>query len=247
MALVHGGPGAPGEMAPVARELSDICGVLEPLQTAGTLNGQVKELKKVLGENAELPVTLIGRSWGAWLAWILTARHPELVKKLILIGSGAFEEKYAVNINIARLERLSEKERAEVFSHLDKLNSPITIDKNGLMGKLGMAFFKTDSLSPLTYETEVIECDFNVNMRVWEQAHKLRINGKLLEMAEEIRCPVLALHGDYDPHLAAGVETPLLEALDDFRFILLEKCGHYPWLEKYARDRFYGILKEEII
>ncbi len=33
VAVIHGGPGAPGEMAPVARELSSRWGVLEPLQT----------------------------------------------------------------------------------------------------------------------------------------------------------------------------------------------------------------------
>lgn len=32
-AVLHGGPGAPGEMAPVAKELARFCGVLEPLQT----------------------------------------------------------------------------------------------------------------------------------------------------------------------------------------------------------------------
>lgn len=30
IAVIHGGPGAPGEMAPVARELSSVRGVLEP-------------------------------------------------------------------------------------------------------------------------------------------------------------------------------------------------------------------------
>ena len=63
-AVVHGGPGAPGEMALVARELSSVTGVLEPLQTATTLEGQVQELKAVLEKNAALPVTLIGFSWG---------------------------------------------------------------------------------------------------------------------------------------------------------------------------------------
>jgi hypothetical protein len=48
VAVIHGGPGAPGEMAPVARELSSVRGILEPLQTAATLEGQVQELKAVL-------------------------------------------------------------------------------------------------------------------------------------------------------------------------------------------------------
>jgi hypothetical protein len=42
VAVIHGGPGAPGEMAPVARELSSGWGVLEPFQTVSFLEGQVK-------------------------------------------------------------------------------------------------------------------------------------------------------------------------------------------------------------
>lgn len=48
VAVIHGGPGAPGEMAPVARELSLLCGVLEPLQTKTTVAEQVEELATVL-------------------------------------------------------------------------------------------------------------------------------------------------------------------------------------------------------
>ncbi len=58
VAAIDGGPGAPGQMAPVARELSVRWGVLEPLQTATSLEGQVQELRRVLEENGELPVTL---------------------------------------------------------------------------------------------------------------------------------------------------------------------------------------------
>ena len=44
VAVIHGGPGVPGEMAPVARELSLNTGILEPLQAAETVEGQVEEL-----------------------------------------------------------------------------------------------------------------------------------------------------------------------------------------------------------
>ena len=60
VAVIHGGPGAPGEMAPVARELSSITGVLEPLQSESTIEGQIGELGDVLEKNGDLPVTLIG-------------------------------------------------------------------------------------------------------------------------------------------------------------------------------------------
>ena len=67
IALIHGGPGAAGEMAPVARELASCWGVLEPLQTASYLKGQIGELENILKNNGDLPVILIGFSWGAWL------------------------------------------------------------------------------------------------------------------------------------------------------------------------------------
>ncbi len=94
VAVVHGGPGAAGEMAPVARELASVCGTLEPLQTSASIDEQVQELQTILKTHGELPVTLVGHSWGAWLCFIFAALHPGYVRKLILIGSGPFEEKY---------------------------------------------------------------------------------------------------------------------------------------------------------
>lgn len=41
VAVIHGGPGALGEMAPVAKELSHVWGTLEPLHTAKTIEGQI--------------------------------------------------------------------------------------------------------------------------------------------------------------------------------------------------------------
>ncbi len=246
VAVIHGGPGAPGEMAPVARELSHNRGILEPLQTARTVEGQVEELKSVLEKNGTLPVTLIGHSWGAWLSFIFTAGYPSLVKKLILIGSGAYEEKYAANIIPTRLSRLTEEERVEVFSLTDTLDNPAIEDKNTPMARLGRLFFKADSYAPLSYPSETLEYQYDINQGVWNQAQMLRSSGELLELGKRIRCPVLAIHGDYDPHLHEGVKEPLSRILKDFRFVLLEKCGHYPWLERSAKGRFYDILKSEI-
>src|SRR5215211_3749423 len=84
VAVVHGGPGAPGSVAAVARELARERGVLEPLQAARSVDGQVAELGDVLARAASPPVVLIGHSWGAWLAALLAARHPALVGKVIL-------------------------------------------------------------------------------------------------------------------------------------------------------------------
>jgi pimeloyl-ACP methyl ester carboxylesterase len=246
VAVIHGGPGAPGEMAPVARELSSVTGVLEPLQTARTIEGQVEELQAIFKENGDIPVTLIGFSWGAMLSLIFTAHHPTFVKKLILIGSGAYEEKYAEDIVKTRLSRFSEEEREEALSLMETLNDPAIEDKNTPMARLGNLISKADSYDPLPHDSEIVECQYDIYQSVWEQASELRSSGRILELGKEIQCPVVAIHGDYDPHLSEGIRDPLSRIIRDFRFILLENCGHYPWMERGAKDEFYSILKNEV-
>ena len=88
IAVIHGRPGAAGEVEPIARKLSKMQGILEPIQTSKTFDGQIEELRLVLEQTATLPVVLIGHSWGAWLSYIVAAKYPSLVRKLIMIGSG---------------------------------------------------------------------------------------------------------------------------------------------------------------
>ncbi|NQT66947.1 MAG: alpha/beta hydrolase [Actinobacteria bacterium] len=246
VAVIHGGPGAPGEMAPVARELSIGWSVLEPLQTAASLEGQVQELYDVLKKNGILPITLISWSWGAMLSFIFTARCPSMVKKLILVGSGPFEKKYAAEIMKTRLSRLNEKEKTEILAIIETLNNTAVKDKNTLMSRLGKIFFKADSYNPLPYKSEILEFQYYIFQSVWKDAEELRASGELLNLGRQIQCPVVAIHGDYDPHPGKGVQKPLSRVLKDFRFILLERCGHKPWIERMAKDRFYYVLKKEL-
>ncbi len=244
--MLHGGPGAPGEMAPVARELSSDRGVLEPLQTSASLEGQVQELKMILKENGDLPCVLLGWSWGAMLGYILTARYPSMVKKLIMIGSAVFDKKYAIKITEMRFDRLSSKERMQALNLMKKLSDPDTADKDTAMYRFGKLLSKADSYSPVSHKDEMLKCQYKVFEGVWKDAAGLRDSGRLLKLGKQIGCPVVAMHGDYDPHPAKGVREPLSGVLRNFRFILLKKCGHQPWIERFAKNRFYQILEEEL-
>jgi pimeloyl-ACP methyl ester carboxylesterase len=249
VAVVHGGPGAAGEMAPVARELARRRGVLEPLQTARSLEGQIEELRAVLEEAADLPVTLIGFSSGAWLSYLVAATHPPLAKKLVLIGSGPYEQKYAPGILETRLSRLNDEERREAESLLEVWDDPDAEGRDSAFARVGALFSRADAYDPLVRESEeldVVDPEAGIFQSVWRDGARLRKSGELLKRGRLIGCPVVAIHGAYDPHPARGVEKPLAAVLKDFRFILLEKCGHKPWIERQAREEFFRILEEEL-
>jgi pimeloyl-ACP methyl ester carboxylesterase len=247
VAVVHGGPGAAGEMAPVAREMASRWGVLEPFQTKASLEGQVQELKTTLEDNADLPVTLIGFSWGAWLSYLVAARYPALITKVVLVGSGPFEEKYAYAILETRLNRLGEDDTSEVRSLLETLGNPATADRTRSFARLGTLLSKADSYDALESDSESTDYDVGLFQAVWPEAAELRRSGQLLGLGRRIRCPVAAIHGDYDAHPAEGVREPLSRVLQNFRFVLLRDCGHKPWMERQARDDFYRILREEMV
>ncbi len=245
VAVLHGGPGAYGAAGGLARELGGFAGVLEPIQTQDTVDGQLQELREVIAADADGPVTVIGHSWGAWLGWLLAVRHPELVKKLILVASGPFRPHDADGIVPTRFERMSEAERVHALELIERMADP-TSEKDNPMAELGAMFEKTDAYDPLPREDEGLGYSERINRRVWAAAAGLRATGRLVEMAANIKCPVVAIHGDYDPHPAEGVREPLEQRLKNFTFYLLKKCGHTPWLERQARDKFYKLLKKEI-
>lgn len=244
--VLHGGPGALGEMAPVAQELSKQQGVLETLQKETSVDRQVEELRLALKEYGQLPATLIGHSWGAMLAFLFAARYPEQVKQLILVSSGPFESRLATTILPTRLSRLSEQQQHELKLLIDQLDDPAVLQKDSLLGQLGAVLSKADAYDALQPDTEPPTPLFTVYQQVWREATALRETGHLIAMGRNIACPVIAIHGAYDPHPCEGVREPLSAILRDFRFILLERCGHTPWLERQARDHFFEFLRKEV-
>lgn len=255
VAVIHGGPGAAGEMAPVARQLALSRGVLEPLQTMRTLSGQVDELRNVLEEHGEPPLTLIGFSWGAWLSVVCASTYPAVTRKLILVGSGPYEQKYAARILDTRLERLSPGERAEARSLIARLDRPgdassATEAEDQALARLGALFSRADAYDPIALaadDEETVDCEAKTFRDVWREAAELRRSGKLLESCRWLGCPVTAIHGDHDPHPAEGVREPLSANVARFRFILLARCGHKPWIERQARAAFFRTLEREIL
>lgn len=244
--LVHGGPGAAGTMEEVAKKISGKKGVIEAIQTRYSIDSLLVELSEVVSLHGLPPLTLIGHSWGAWLSILFASKYPEQVKKLILIAAAPLEEKFASKITETRLERLDDKEREALFRLLKQINIAPQNQKDLIFLDIAAFMRKADAFQPenISYGKETL--DYKMYESVWAEAETKRSSGELLLQAGRVSCPVLAIHGDYDPHPYNGVKVPLQEHIKDFRFSLLENCGHEPWNEILAKRSFYDILEQEI-
>ena len=243
-ALLHGGPGAAGDMRPVARELAAHCGVLEFLQTETSVEGQIKELRSQLDACEDLPIILIGHSWGAWLGFLFAGRYPGLVRKLILVGAPAFEDRYNRDLMSIRLGRLDKQERKETEELIRVIRSGKPCEK--AWERFGQLMARADAYECLPTGGEKAAFNPEIFQGVWAEASGMRTDHRLTEQSEKIIMPVVALHGADDPHPVEGVEKPLASLLPDFRMMVLPRCGHTPWREKFAKDRFFQILRDEL-
>jgi pimeloyl-ACP methyl ester carboxylesterase len=244
--LIHGGPGAKGDLQPVAEKLGYKYGVAEPFQSKLTIEELIFELNKTIDDLCNSPVYLCGHSWGAWLSYIYSGLFPTKVKKLVLVGSAPFEENYAKDISSIRNNRMSDIDKKYYEELLSELRGSTATNKNEIMRNLGLLYSRIDSFDPIDIGSDSLEVNFNQFSIIWGEASKLRASGQLIDYASKIICPVVAIHGAYDPHPYQGVFDPLSKYISDFKHVLIENCGHKPWIERNAMDKFYSVLYQEL-
>jgi len=239
VAVLHGGPGAPGYMAPVARGLADAFRVLEPFQRGSgtvplTVDQHVADLKELLGRHwpGERP-SLVGHSWGAMLALCFAAAHPELAGAVVLIGCGTFDAAARRQLQATRNERLG----CEVQLRLEQLsrNCP---DPDARLREFARVLQTCDSVDLIDCPDESEPCDARAAEQTWADMLRLQAEGVYPAAFASIRCPVLMLHGADDPHPGRLILAGLKPHIPHIEFEELARCGHYPWLERAARDDF---------
>ena len=59
-----------------------------------------------------------------------------------------------------------------------------------------------------------------------------------------IKVPVLMIHGTYDPLPGGLIFEGLRPYLPQLEYWELERCGHYPWLERVAADPFFSLVRD---
>lgn len=241
--VLHGGPGAVGYMAPVARGLAGGFRVLEPLQRGSggeplTVDRHVRDLHQVLEDRCpKSRPALVGSSWGAMLALAYAAEHPGGVAALVLIGCGTFDPEARAVLR----SRIEERMDAAVRDRLKGLEREISDpdERLRIMGELLLPVYSHDLAST---DQEIESCDARAHRETWEDMERLQSEGVYPAAFSAIECPVLMLHGSEDPHPGAMIRDSLRPHVPHVEYRQWERCGHYPWLETAVRDEFFAVL-----
>jgi pimeloyl-ACP methyl ester carboxylesterase len=165
-------------------------------------------LRELIGE----PATVVGFSFGGVAAAHLAALHPDVVKRLILVGTGGLDTPMG-EVRLQRLRGLEGEERYEAV----RLNL------------LGLMLHNDDAADPLAVhlqETNIARGRLN--------PQPLVLPDLLLRALPKVKASLAAIWGEHDrPHPAEwGQEAALRRTHPDMVFRVIPDAGHWVMYER---------------
>ena len=241
--VLHGGPGADHcYLLPQMLHLGERYDLLfydqrgggrskPDTQTPITWRTHVEDLAAVATEFSLDPLSIVGYSWGAMLAFLYAIEqkgNPHLVapRRLALINPAPltleYRRQFEAEFNRRQQSPEIQKLRAELAASGLKERDPAAHRQRAF--KLGVAgyfsnFGKASDLTPFRVVARV-------QQSVWESLGDF----DLIRDLEGVRIPSIIIHGRDDPiPLASSVEAARALGTD---LVVLDECGHVPYVEQ---------------
>ncbi len=244
--VLHGGPAAAGDVAPVAKGISASFRAVEPWQRGSggsrlTIARHIADLHKLAVDlGGDSPVAIVGHSWGAMLALCYAAEHPATAGPIVLVGCGTFDQSSRRMMQEIIEERMDD----DLRQRIRRLSADATDPAEKFMQtfKLTRHIFDYDPIGPYAEKEESEPFDLKAYDETWSDMQRLQEQGIYPDAFAAINSPVLMMHGQYDPHPGRMIRDSLLPVLPQLEYCEFERCGHSPWLERSARERFFSSI-----
>ncbi|MCI0382315.1 MAG: proline iminopeptidase-family hydrolase [Chlamydiae bacterium] len=188
-------------------------------------------------------VSILGHSWGGFLAMEYAIAYPDQVSKLILSNCSApsSEDRSLFIQEILRRTSPFQKELTEIYRSQSFHNGdPTTIER------LYRIIFRT-----YCYLSEAADL---LNLHMTQEAS---INGSkvykyfsenvfsknfnLHDALRKLKIPTLVIHGEADP-VPFSTARNIHESVNNSRYVLLERCGHFPFVED--PDTYFSCIND---
>jgi len=248
--LLAGGPGQISDyMLPVAERLAQTRKVILPDQR-GTgesdkppVTRENYQLAKYVADLEALRQHLgihqwdvLGHSWGGTLGMAHACEHPSTIKSLILVSTCGANTDFLTPALEELRSRLNKEDLALLSKSLDPefaKSHPAEAARAGNQAFLPAFFYNRSRGEKLRNELN-LEGMPGVFGTVFGAMRDEKIN--LLPCLRDVDAPSLVIHGDHD-HIPVRFVQEVANALPKSKFVLLEHCGHFPWIE--AEESFY--------
>ena len=187
-------------------------------------------------------MNLLGHSWGGLLAMYYAINYPEHVKSLMLLNSVGYSSEFFSPFNQNVVRRRTPEDSigiAKIMTSDEFKNADI-----GTMNIFFKIFFKSyfynqslDSELTIDFNKRTAENIFPI----YNLFGKLLANFDIKEKLKILNCPVLIVHGDYDP-IPLKCAEELNADIKNSKLVVLKNCGHFSYIE--APRRLFKVCNE---
>lgn len=252
--VVHGGPGLSHDyFLPSLNSLSDKHKLIFYDQRASgksDMNGDPKSitLDNFIKDIDELRVTfgieklnVMAHSWGGILAMKYAIMYPDKIKSLLLVNSVGASSEIATLTNSELAKRFTQKDSVQRAHILNSEEFQKRSAKSiGSLMKIGFKhqfYTKTfiDSLNLSINENYITSNQLLQNLA--SDLNEFDFHADL----KTIQCPTLLIYGSYDP-LTSLAGTKIHAMIANSELIVLDECGHFPFIEK--QNEFNEVLTD---
>ena len=195
------------------------------------LNGLYKEL-------GNQKLILVGHSWGGMLSFSYAANEPEKIEKIILLNTGGVTDKFyswfGSNINM----RLFPEDLELYQSQIDNKRSTLVAIWPGYFFDREMAL---KSRPALDYKFNNQAGINSLASGDWRKRSEERV-----EKLKNYTGPIDLITGRQDP-VGESVVYEAKTIFPQLNYTFIERCGHFPWLEREDRSKiFYDLFDKSL-
>lgn len=243
--VIHGGPGLSQDyllphMATLAESNLVIfydqrgCGLSTGEVNADSIRIEVflddlESIRKTFGFKK---ITVLGHSWGGFLAMQYALTYPEAVEKLILMNTMPASHEGWSLFHKEQLQRLAPYQH-ELKAIRESKNfmqgDPVTIESYYRM------IYRTYCYNPENADLINLQkspkASYN-GWKIYEIFHQNVISRpfNFHDQLKQLNIPAIIVHGDVDP-IPSLTAVKINESISDSKYFLIENCGHFPYVE----------------
>lgn len=244
--LIHGGPGIPDYLEPVAACLDDMWLVHRydqrgvggsPWQGNYTLDQVVADVISLLDHWGHEKVTLVGHSFGTNLASYVTLAHPDRVAGLVQLAGPFLGPRWNAAQNDAERSRRSPEQQ----KRFDELGSKDQLTEAEDIEFLTLAWFTNhaDTTRAWHWAAQAAHALRPVNRIMNRQLNAAKratpLEDQLDELRDKIPAQTVFIGGSNDPRPESELHD-LAERLG-VALVMIPDAGHEPWLDQPMRFR----------
>ena len=200
--------------------------------TTISIDQTLKDFEKIRKEQNLDNWTVLGFSYGGYLATLYAHYYPSSVSELLLLNSAGLN----TNAFGHFLDNINSKLLPSDIEVVDYWNDSVRMATNHhnaiteiIRARMPGYFYDREKSLEVTQTMKEEHFNFEMGRWIWTDIYNRNLDIETFDL--NFNNPVLILHGRQDP-LGEGVPIAIHDYFPQSGLIFLEKCGHYSWIEQ---------------